>query len=309
MNGSISNPKRKAESELFRPNDKLLKTNTPSQERSNGHSSSAKTGAPPKLATMPITRPTVQTSSSTSSVPYRGTGKPSPLTPTATYSKAAPKKGSYAEIMARGKVVQTTVAPVGAIKHKPKEKLSTKKELLMQKKGLLPNGKLGATSKSAPGSKTGSPGPASQPRDGKANGKKAPPLSYTGTAKPKPLTSYKGTMKPISPTASSHKKHYPPSSGSDRSTVRRKPTLDSNRRRGSYTDEESEELEEDYDSESDLSDMEAGFSDVEEEDERAAKAAKKEDEFELRMLDELKRQKEAKKRRLQDLAKKAQQRR
>ena len=56
-------------------------------------------------------------------------------------------------------------------------------------------------------------------------------------------------------------------------------------------DEDAEE--EEFDS---LSDMEAGFSDVEEEDERALKAAKKEDLFEAMMEKELKRQKERKKR-------------
>ena len=47
---------------------------------------------------------------------------------------------------------------------------------------------------------------------------------------------------------------------------------------------------------SDLSDMEAGFSDVEQEDERALKAAKREDQFEAMMERELKRQKERKRR-------------
>ena len=314
MNGVISSAKRKAETELSRSSDKLLKTKASTQESISGHGSSNKATISSKPATKPIARPTVQTSSSAPSIPYRGTGKPSPITPVtsdfkAMESKPAPKKGSYAEIMARGKVAQTSTAPVGAIKHKPKEKLSAKKELLLKKKGLLPNGKSAEITRSVAGSKPDSISPASQPGNGKIDVKKVPPAGYTGTAKPKTLTSYKGTMKPISSGQSPHKKPYPASSESDRSTIRRKPGLDSHRRRDSYSNEESEEDEGGYDSASDLSDMEAGFSDVEEEDERAAKQAKKEDEFELKMVEELKRQKEAKKRRLQDMAKKAQQRR
>ena len=291
--------KRKAENELSRPNDKLLKTEiTVSKPIVNGATKR------PLLST----RPTIQTSIPTPAGAYRGTGKPGPITPTAPESKAPPKKGSYAEIMARGKVAQAIVPSVGAITHKPKEKLSTKKELLLQKKGLDPKNKPGVLAKSAPGSKSSSPGPHFQCQDKKVEGKKASFTGYSGTAKPKPQTSYKGTMKPVSPSIPAPRtKHQGASDESDHSTTRRKPRSNKSRR-DVYSDEDSQDNEEGYGSESDLSDMEAGFSDVEEEDERAAKEAKKEDEREQRMLEESKVHKEARRKKLEELAKKAQRR-
>ena len=210
--------------------------------------------------------------------------------------------------MARGKVAHATVPSVGAITHKPKEKLSTKKELLLQKKGLDPKNKPGVLAKSAPGSKSSSPGPQFRSQDKKVNGKRAPSIGYSGTAKPKPQTSYKGTMKPVSPSMPTPRKKYPGASDdSDHSTGRRKPALNK-RRRELYSDEELGGDEEGYESGSDLSDMEAGFSDVEEEDERAAREARKEDEREQRMLEEAKAQKEARRKKLEELAKKGQRR-
>lgn len=297
--GASSTVKRKAENELSCPKEKLIKTEaTLSKPIVNGA----------QRRPLPTTRPTVQTSNTIPAGSYLGTSKPSPITPTAPESKAPPKKGSYAEIMARGRVAQAIVPSVGAITHKPKEKLSTKKELLLQRKGLHPKNKSGSPGKTAPGSKSSSPGPLLQNQDAKSNGKKAPSIGYSGTAKPKQQTSYKGTMKPVSSSIStSRKQHQGASDDSDHSTTRRKP-VPSNRRRNVYSDEDSQGEEESYESGSDLSDMEAGFSDVEEEDERAAREAKKEDEREMKMLEEAKIQKEARRKRLEELAKKGQRR-
>ena len=240
-------------------------------------------------------------------MPYRGTSKASPVTPTVPESKAPPKKGSYAEIMARSQSAQKAAPPVGIIKHKPIEKLATKKEILTNKKGLALSDKLGGTTKSGNGSQGASPGLTTQIRDGKQPAKKAPPLGYTGTAKLKPQPTYKGTMKPVSgSTALSKKKTLTASDDSDRSTTRRQPTSQ-HRRHYSYADDDSEEDEEEeqYESESGLSNMEAGFSDVDEEEELAAREAKKEDERELKMLEEHKKEKEARKKKLEALAKRS----
>ena len=296
---NVSSTKRKADDELLRPIDKLLRTESRKPTTANGVSSSTSRFTP-------SIRPQLQTSPLASSVPYRGTSKISPVTPTAPELKAPPKKGSYAEIMARSQGAQNTAPPVGVIKHKPKEKLSTKKELVMNKKGLAPNGKPGGIEKNASGSKSSSPGPAAQTRDGKLTAKKIPPASYTGTAKPKPQPSYKGTMKPVTgSTAPFKKKTLNGSDDSDRSTSRRPPTSQQ-RRQYSYADEESgeDEEEENYETASDLSNMEAGFYDVEEEDALAAKEAKKEDERELKVLEEHKKEKEIRKRKLEALSSK-----
>lgn len=233
--------------------------------------------------------------SSVSSGSYRGTSKLSPVTPVSAEAKAPPKKGSFAEIMSRGK---PSIPPVGIITHKPKEKTSSKKELELQKRELAFKGKTnGKLSKSAPGSKSNSPGPGKRvDSDGKIV-KPANSVGYQGTVKPKPQPSYKGTMKPVFSSTSSAR-------NSD-DHVRQK-SVSTVRRAASETEEESEvDDQNSYVSEENYSDMEAGFVDVEEEDEKATRLAKKEDDFEKMMLDELKRQKEAKKRRLAALADKA----
>lgn len=239
------------------------------------------------------------TVSSTASGSYRGTSKPSPVTPVSAEAKAPPKKGSFAEIMSRAK---PTVPPVGVITHKPKANISSKKELELQRREMALKGKTnGKKSKSAPGSKSNSPGPGKRVDGSGKIVKPSNPVGYQGTVKPKPQPSYKGTMKPVpSSSASARKRDY----NSD-DHIRRKPNP-TVRRAASETEDESEvDDENSYVSEEDYSDMEAGFGDVEEEDEKATKLAKKEDDYEKMMLDELKRQKEAKRRRLAALADKA----
>lgn len=289
-NGISTNRKRKAEGELAQPNEKVQRNDATSTKRTASSGTSEKVAKAEKPALIV---------SSVSSGPYRGTSKPSPVTPVSAEAKAPPKKGSFAEIMSRGK---PTIPPVGIITHKPKEKTSSKKELELQKRELAFKGKTdGKLSKSAPGSKSNSPGPGKRVDSGGKIVKPSNPVGYQGTVKPKPQPSYKGTMKPVSSsTASARKKDYNSDDHARRKSV---PTV---RRAASETEEESEvDDQNSYVSEEDYSDMEAGFGDVEEEDEKAARLAKKEDDFEKMMLDELKRQKEAKKRRLVALADKA----
>lgn len=289
-NGALANGKRKADGELFRPNEKVQKNDASSARQAIGSGVSDKT----RKAEQPALKV-----SSVSSGPYRGTSKPSPVTPVSAEAKAPPKKGSFAEIMSRGK---PTIPPVGIITHKPKEKLSSKKELDLQKRELALKGKTGGKpSRSAPGSKNNSPGPGKRVDDSGKIVKPSNTVGYQGTVKPKPQPSYKGTMKPVSSSAASaRKKDYTSDDQARRKSV---PTV---RHAVSESEEEPEDDDKDsFISEEDFSDMEAGFGDVEEEDEKATRLAKKEDDFEKMMLDELKRQKEAKRRRLAALADKA----
>ncbi|MCJ1474308.1 hypothetical protein MMC13_002966 [Lambiella insularis] len=289
--------KRKAESELLRSNEKIQRAER--ADRFDGKPSSRGTVPDKSLVNG---KPTLKISAA-SPVVYKGTGRPSPIALVSNEAKPTAKKGSFAEIMARGK---SNVAPVGVIIHKPKERTSSKKEMEeLQKREKASKGRPGGSlQKGALDSNGNSPGP-SKPKSGVSlNGKHAKPPGYQGTAKAKPQTTYKGTIKPLpSVPASVRKKDH------DGGTLRGSKSASQARRKETYSDEESDQDEEgSYVSEEDYSDMEAGFEDVEEEDEKASKLAKKEDDYEKMMLDELKRQKEAKKQRLTALAEKARRR-
>ncbi|CAF9908394.1 MAG: hypothetical protein HETSPECPRED_008067 [Heterodermia speciosa] len=328
--------KRKAEDVLSKANEKAIKTN----QDDDAQNSTAPTSGKLPQASPSATTQNAPKKPSLHTVPYRGTSRPSaaestapskstpkelkrsvaapfasakpaanaePRKPPAVVAPSSPaadgvkvpKKGSYAEIMARAKAASTAPS-VGVIKHQPRDKKapSDKKELLLQKKGLTGkpnlNGKAGH-SRTSSGDGSGESRPGSSGRQDGPVKKKAPEIAYKGTAKPKPQPTYKGTMKMASVAAlPSHKK---PSVKQDT----RKSTVPKSRRREySENEEDEEEEEEDYGSEE--SDMEAGYSDVEEEETKAAKIARKEDEFELKMEAEMKRQKEARKKREAEIA-------
>lgn len=327
LQSSAPKLKRKADDDLSKQNIKVWKENSINSKTSSGLAL-ANLKVPPKTP-----RPTVATSPTTLSVPYRGTGKvgqnvASPTTPGSDTPKAPPKKGSYAEIMARAKTASETVkSTVGVIKHRPRDAVSMKKEILLQKKGLKkrpsPDPRDGlrhgmSANKTGPQSTTNlgaKNNPESRPRR-----KTLSPPAYRGTAAPiKRQSSYKGTMKPArSPgTLSAGRKNSAPADSRlarSRSTSMGRRVDRSNR----YLSEDEEDIlnEEDefgdggreggYEESSD--DMEAGFSDVEEEETIAAKTAKKEDEEQLRIELQMKREKGERKRKLEQLAKNAKQR-
>lgn len=299
-NNNLSNKKRKAESELPKMNCKASK-----DSKGSGPSSGVAAPDRPRLLA-DLKRPSAPTSSK-QAVPYRGTSTASsasarPTTPASEAPKAAPKKGSYAEIMARAKAAQTASSAVGVIKHKPKEKVSEKKELLLAKKGLSAKGKNGPKPRQhggSPDSKSSSPAPR-LPTSKKSSEKKLAQPAYKGTAKPVPA--YRGTMKAVPSTASSHKI----TSRAHSSTAKSRHDRHASSEDDIIDDEEIEEDEDDYpESESD---MEAGFSDVEEEEQMAVKAAKKEDNEQARIEDQHKREKEDRRRMLQQMAKNAKKR-
>lgn len=296
---------------LQRPlsSDKTLKPSTTSTLKVAYRGTSrpsAQDGASPLQA--PLTdrkQPTVATTSLTQSTLNRDKDKAptptiaNPPTPAAEGTKAL-KKGSYKEIMARAQALQNN-PPVGVIKHQPKDKktLSDKKELLLQKKGLAGKPKptaIAGHSRNSSGDVSGGSRPGSSGRPEGLVKKKAPEISYKGTAKPKPQPTYKGTMKAApAGTLASHKKPSNKEDDRSRSNSVSRTVAAKGRRQEYFEEEEDEEDEEDYES---GSDMEAGYSDVEEEETKAAKIAKKEDAYEALMEAEMKRQKEAKKKRL-----------
>lgn len=313
--GAGQGQKRKAEEQLPGPYNKMPRRDAPLPPTTPKKTPT--TNLPPKVSS-------IKPSAASSAGKYGGTAKAPNVTPIpATASnKAAPKKGSYAEILARAKAAQTASAHVGVIKHKPKETLSKKERLALQAEA---SGKSRASAKisaldgrkKTPDSKGNSPAPSTI--SGRINrdvasvkSRKAPvEAGYKGTARPLPESGYKGTINrsvtAIS-TSSTLRRREPDDRNYDRSrsTSVTRP-LTKSRRYADYSDDDDEdrdgdEEEEGADYESDLSDMEAGAFDVEEEEQISSKVARREDEEELRKEVELKRQKEAMRRKLTQMA-------
>ena len=295
---NVSSEKRKAETQLPRFQDKSLKPDTTSTASAVADrlERAARSG-----------KPDIPTSKTSRFGPPRQNGSQvQPPAAALSASKAPPKKGSFAEIMARAESARkaAAAAPLGAIKHKPKEKLGVKKEILMSKKGIPIRGKDEDKSKIAARA-TGNASALGngEGANGKLKSKSAPTIGYSGTAKPKP--SYKGTMKPdVNPKSLHRKDKFVVSDESDDSRSRFKKPLSSKARDLDSEDEEAYGLDDDEDiySGDESSDMEAGLEDMEEEDKRAAKLAREEDERELRLLDERKKEKEDRKRRMEAMA-------
>ena len=303
------NQKRKAEDTLPRSNEKALKGS--GYRGSSSMLSSYTTSQQFSQTKKPENGSTIHF---TQALPSRGVNKAPTSAPPASAppklplsdSSKAPKKGSFAEIMARAKAASEAPPAVGTIKHQPKDKkvLSNKKELLLRKKGRLgktrPQASNGHSRNSSGDVSSGSASNLSG-KPGAALSKKVPEPVYRGTAKPaikpKPQPTYKGTMKPVTSAPLPSQKKPLPRAENGRHT-------DSRYQYSDFSEEEESEVEEEggYSEESD--DMEAGFDDVEEEETKATKLARKEDEEEAKMEAELKRQKEARKKRLQELARK-----
>lgn len=303
--------KRKAEDVLLGSKTKSLKDGQgigPKSEHLSTKSQSSNTSK----------RPILSTSTSALSVPYRGTVKAapnsaSPTMPTGITAKAPPKKGSYAEIMARAKASQAAAAAVGVIKHKPKEALSNKKEILLRKKGLLNDKKAGLKAvRGAPinkGSGLGSELLEAKKQTDAGGSKKGSPSAYKGTATAKPQPSYKGTMKSAERTNSIKRK---PSNTCYENGSRGASSIRPSASRSGYVSDQGEDEDEEdgEDIASDLStdDMEAGFSDVEDEEIHATKFARKEDEEQAKLEARLKKEKEERRKRLDLMAKNAKKR-
>jgi protein SPT2 len=265
-------------------------------------------------------RQTSQLSTSSSDFKH-GQPTPPPTDGATTISKPL-KKGSFAEIMARGKQNAEKMAQIGKIQHKRIEKPISKREraeleaakAAKMSKNIGPGGKFSNT----PGAKAiNGKMSAVGPSNGKLgkNGKLAPPepekkikkaalatTGYAGTARPKPGS--KPGQKPSH--ASSSRDRY----------GRKLPPLGSRLDRYDSYDDEDDMLEDDEEEDdqpdyaSDVSsDMEAAAFEVDEEEELATKIARKEDAEALAEENRLKREKAEKKKKLMAMAAKAGKRR
>ncbi|RKF59863.1 putative chromatin spt2 [Erysiphe neolycopersici] len=205
-----------------------------------------------------------------------------------------PKKGSYAEIMARGKAAHAILGQVGRITHKNIERPLSKREREEKK-----------TYMALKKPKTS----ASNDNPLRLNHKKE---RHSGRVTPEPpkrikkaalaTTGYTGTARPkTSGLPRSSRFSGSDSTRKDLNEMRRssKPT----NRYLSDDEEEEEYSEEDQHYESDLSDMEADAFEVDEEEEIAAKIARREDAEALAEENRLKREKEAKRKKLAAMAK------
>ncbi|KAI9838676.1 MAG: hypothetical protein M1819_004990 [Sarea resinae] len=301
--------KRKAEEELPRAAEKAARKDL---------SPSARPG-PPRNRFQSST-PASNSTSSTAAVPLRlgapGAVKPvgssSSVAPSAaaaaSSSKPPPKKGSYAEILARAKAAQTSSAVIGAIKHKPVEKLSKSQKLAKQAEASKP--KRGATDQDRRDGRNGKAttpiGPGRDSKDPPIKKKQPLDVGYKGTARPKSEDpGYKGTMNRSRPNLQGQKRDRDSNSRS-RSTSLARPgpsgAPSRNRYRyASYSDEEEGEDVDDYDSEG-SSDMEAAPFELEEEEQLSLRNAKKEDELAQKEEEEHRRAKEEKRKMLAKMA-------
>ncbi|KAI1505352.1 hypothetical protein F5X99DRAFT_369086 [Biscogniauxia marginata] len=262
--------------------------------------------------------------------------KPSPTTPTASDPSRAPKKGSFAETMARAAKAQQTMGKVGMIQHKAIDKGSNKKDRDVvkpeQKPGVkgkagtpyLGNGRPSATS-ARDAARSGGPS-RDVPRNGPAKdmkaGSKQRPGSSGGESQEKKIkksatatTGYTGTARPrpgatSSKAASSKTKQRPRSSPAGgllappRSGRRDRYEDDYDDELDDFIEYDDEEEEPDprgrgygYDSDG-SSDMEAGMSDIDDEERAAERLAREEDKREQALEEKLRREKEERKRRL-----------
>ncbi|CAJ2513488.1 Uu.00g016070.m01.CDS01 [Anthostomella pinea] len=280
-------------------------------------------GSRGKPSTDSATHPKLNsTTMATSRVPP---AKPSPTTPIPSDPSRPPKKGSFAEIMARGAKAQQTMGKVGMIQHKAIDKKKEREVVRAEQKPGI-KGKPGAPG--TPGrpyvGNAGRPGAREPLRNGstkdlKAGGKQISTTAaedvqekkikksavattgYTGTARPRP-----GAAKSKASTSRESQRARPSQPGGILAPPR--PS-----RRDRYEEEEDEELDDfiEYDDEDEpgprgngygydsdaSSDMEAGLSDIDVEEQRAAAAAREEDRREQLLEAKLKREKEERKRR------------
>jgi protein SPT2 len=307
-------PKRKPDEQLRKPVDMMQRTgpSVGSSSRPTTHVSK-----PPAV------------DSSIAKTKLGQNGRPSLQSPTATFNNGQPtpppqsepakppKKGSYAEIMARGKAAQATLGQVGKIQHKKIEKLPSKREREEMKatkahnlqKNLGPNGKFRTagqhllkderngvkdSDRKVSNGKVGT-GKKSAEAVAERKVKKAATATtgYAGTARPKPGA--KGSSQPS--TSTSRYNRGPDKYRDDR--------YGSSSKRYSYPSEEEEDDEEEEEAyASDVSsDMEAAAFEVDEEEEEAARIARREDAEALAEENRHKREKEEKRRRLAAMAK------
>ena len=196
----------------------------------------------------------------------------------------APKKGSFREILERAKA-SNAAKPIGAITHKSVEKLSKKERLAQEEAAAKAKLQEAKEKKSMVGPQRRAAETASSKDSQLTKEKKKPAeLGYKGTMRPSGSV-YKGTMGGSKPSPSS-KASGMGSSSSGRLGASGKPK-EKGRYAGyaSYPESDSEDEEEEDEDEgghSDVSsDMEAGAFDLEGEEVRSLRQARREDELAL----------------------------
>ncbi|KAL6871994.1 hypothetical protein J3F83DRAFT_627161 [Trichoderma novae-zelandiae] len=307
--------KRKAEDDISRTDSKTPRLFT------------QPTKAPERPATATLPKPSPISSKPVSiasrpAKPAAATSKPPP-TPLVDPSKpkAPPKKGSYAEILARAQRAQAVMGQVGKIQHKKVEKGAIKREKERTDAKGAPSG---AQSRKPPVGYKGSARPVqrngtngSAPSKGDRNGaaSRTPAKAMTTSRKaPEPekkvkkaalaTTGYTGTARPK--TGNTAKKSNAPRGGALLNAPPPRPGVN---RRSRFEDDYDEDMDDfiDYDDEEDegprygyasdeTSDMEAGLEDIDDEERMAERIARREDLKEEQLERSLKMAKEEKKR-------------
>ncbi|KAF6845300.1 spt2 chromatin protein [Colletotrichum musicola] len=269
-------------------------------------------------------------SKATSTLPSR----PSPSTAAPAKAGPPPKKGSFAEILARAKKAQESMGQVGKIQHKPVEKVLTKKEREemtkdAKKDSKAPGAKGAAARQPSQFQGTARPSSGAAGRNGVgANGNarngtvdtvkdpraaaKARTAQEENEKKLKKAalatTGYTGTARPR-PGASTTKKK--PAPGGALLNARPAPRYGGSAKRSRYEEEEDEDMDDfieydedeeeaggpryTYDSDA-SSDMEAGMDDVWQEELKAERVARREDLEQEKLEKRLKAEKEERKR-------------
>ncbi|KAH6637967.1 hypothetical protein C7974DRAFT_151551 [Boeremia exigua] len=310
--------KRKASGPADNSQVKVQRKDSPAQPAQ--YTGTARPTAAPKAAR--LTQPT------TTTVPYRGTAAPSSTKTATTVAKkpsapagivpgprkATPPAPKPVSAATTSTATASTSKPKGylALLQKAKERDATKPAAppaTVPSKGFIPTKKerlaLKAEATASKGKKL-STLPAAKPTDAKSDASKAQrkptDAGYQGTARPTKAAAplgYKGTARPQSATT--------PSSRGGTPAFKAKAKQEKGRYDG-YADwsdlDDMEDDEGDYASDG-SSDMEGGIWDVEQEEQLALKAAKKEDAEALAEETRLKREKEEKKRKLMALSKAA----
>lgn len=308
-------PKRKADDQLRKEPLKTVRTGD-------------KAGSSPALTSRPAPRPATDRPAPRAPVKpapgsrYNGAtgprGPPGPAKPPASTTPAAaappsapakpPKKGSFAEIMARGQRAQATMGQVGKIQHKRIEKPAKK-----EKDEPKADPRAGPRKPGNPPPHAGGPSKgAKAPADPKArrNAPAADPEPKKKVRRPPPTTGYAGTARPRSTPPASRAAAKPPSGGAVLNPRVRRPSRareDDEESMDSFVidDEEEEEAyaaagrsgpQYRYDSGDESSDMEAGMDEIDDEEAMAAAIARRDDLREEEMERQRKLEKERRKR-------------
>ncbi|KAI9809063.1 MAG: hypothetical protein M1825_002352 [Sarcosagium campestre] len=310
-NGAAAGKKRPAEDELFSDRTKGVKVDKVDKTVAGARTS----------ATKPA--------------PLPSKGKPNPAMLKAKSSSSPPKKGSFAEVMARGQAIQDSGIGrrIGQIVHKPTPKLTLAEQRARRALKAARKGRKGAktiaalesalasASASASSSRSSSvfasgkedetrgnarqqrpqSGIKAQSRKGNAGSEPSKRAVSSSKAADKPDSGYKGTARPATskPTYTGTAKS---SSSSKFSAAKTKAGADTFRSSRPRPASFSEEEEDDHYASAVSSDMEAAAEDLELEEHLSLQTARREDEAALREEQMLKRRKEQKRKALQALS-------